>query len=133
MRLKSGRSVASDPAMIPVPSSMVDQIEMFAAFQKKSGEMPRPLMYLKRTIEQRDPKAPRLNRNTQTDFVRRSILACHRMVTGRAAKIQSVEVVTTPCSYATPRITLLETHFPSIASIRKFPGWPHMNVMKRIW
>jgi len=118
--------------MMPVPSSMVDQIEMFAAFQKKSGEMLRPLMYLKRTMEQMDPKAPRLIRNAQTHFVRRSILEFHRMATGRAAKIQSVEVVTTACPYAIPRIALFETHFPSSALTRKFPGWPHMKMVKMI-
>ena len=125
--------MASDPATMPVPSSIVDQIEMFAAFQKKSGVMLSPSMYLKRTIEQSEPKAPKLNKNAQTNFVRRSILVCHRIVTGRMAKIQSVEVVMTPCSYATPRITLFETHLCSSAFVWKFPGLPHMKVTKRIW
>ena len=72
--LKRGRIVARQPAIIPAPGSMVDQMVQFAEFptinqlaeqnlrkaacssiQKKSSISVSPLMYLKRMIEQMQP------------------------------------------------------------------------------
>jgi len=41
-RLRSGRSVARQPAMMLAPHSMVDQVDMLTAFQKKSSVWTRP-------------------------------------------------------------------------------------------
>jgi hypothetical protein len=73
-RLSKGRSVASDPAMIPIPSSRVDHIDIFTAdpvvslatydllriycnLQKKSRLNSRFCTYKNRTIEQILPLA----------------------------------------------------------------------------
>ena len=56
--LKSGRKVARQAAVIPIPGSMIDQIVVSTALRKKLGPMARPLMKGSRTTETMLPIVP---------------------------------------------------------------------------
>ena len=92
MCFKSGRKVARHPAMMLAPHSMVDQMAMLVAFQKKSSICVRPSTYWNRIIEQMQALAARQRMNPTESFDLRSMLAFQRTTIGSTTKTRSVRV-----------------------------------------
>jgi hypothetical protein len=92
MRLRSGRRVARQPAMMLAPHSMVDQIAMLVAFQKKSSIWVRPSTYWNRIMEQMQALAARQRINPTENLDRLSMFAFQRTTIGNTTKTRSVSV-----------------------------------------
>lgn len=92
MRFRSGRRVAKQPAMMLAPHSIVDQMAMLVAFQKKSSIWVKPSTYWKRIMEQMQALAARQRINPTESFALRPMFAFQRTTIGNITKTRSVRV-----------------------------------------
>ena len=90
--VKRGRRVARHPATILAPHSIVDQIPMLVASQKKSSTWVRPSTYRKRIIEQIQALAARQRINPTENLDLNLMFDFQRTTIGSPTKTRSVSV-----------------------------------------
>jgi len=97
-RFIRGRSVASEPAMIPVAGSTQDQMEISCAFAKNFNVgIDMSLMYLILSAEAMAPKLARTRINMTVIFSLRAMLALFIIGMGNIANKRSVSVEIDAC------------------------------------
>jgi hypothetical protein len=91
--VKKGRRVARHPATILAPHSIVDQMPMFVASQKKSSTWVRPSTYRKRIMEQIQALVARQRIHPTENFDLSLMFDFQRTTIGSTTNTRSVSVV----------------------------------------